>query len=143
MTISSSRQGHGDLAVSFVLDPDSRLQTPRRSATIKRMALSSSLRCIGWSVAIALFLVTASAFAADANRGGQLALRWCASCHVTHPDQKSPVMEAPPFQTIARRPDFDIAKVALFLRNPHPKMPDMGLSRSATADIAAYVATLK
>jgi mono/diheme cytochrome c family protein len=88
-------------------------------------------------------LATAPTLAADANRGEQLALRWCAACHVVHADQKSAVIEAPPFETIARRPDFDVAKVASFLQNPHPKMPDMGLSRDATADIAAYIATLK
>jgi mono/diheme cytochrome c family protein len=92
---------------------------------------------------MALLLATNAAFAADAERGGQLARRWCASCHVVIPDQKSAVIEAPPFQTIARRPGFDAAKVTLFLRYPHPKMPDMGLSRDATEDLAAYIATLK
>jgi mono/diheme cytochrome c family protein len=107
------------------------------------MEPSFSLRCVRYSVAIALLLATTAAFAADAERGGQLAHRWCASCHVVRPDQKSAVIEAPPFQTIARRPGFDAAKVASFLLNPHPKMPDMGLSRDATEDIAAYIATLK
>jgi hypothetical protein len=31
----------------------------------------------------------------------------------------------------------------LFLLDPHPKMPDMGLSRSDAADLASYIATLK
>jgi hypothetical protein len=51
--------------------------------------------------------------------------------------------QAPPFATIAKIPDFDAAKIALFLLAPHPKMPDMGLSRSEAADLAAYIATLK
>jgi len=38
---------------------------------------------------------------------------------------------------------FDAAKIALFLLDPHPKMPDMGLSRSDAADLAAYIAALK
>jgi mono/diheme cytochrome c family protein len=107
------------------------------------MTFSLSLRGIGYSLAIALNLATASAFAADASRGEQLARRWCASCHVVHSDQKSAVIEAPPFETIAHRPDFDTATVAMFLQDPHPKMPDMGLSRDAAADLAAYIATLK
>jgi len=49
----------------------------------------------------------------------------------------------PPFASIAKRPDFGTAKIALFLLNPHPKMPDMGLSRTEAADLAAYIATLK
>jgi hypothetical protein len=35
------------------------------------------------------------------------------------------------------------AKIAFFLLELHPKMPDMGLSRREAADLAAYIATLK
>jgi hypothetical protein len=41
------------------------------------------------------------------------------------------------------RPDFDAAKIAAFLLEPHPKMPNMSLSRTEAADLAAYIATLK
>jgi hypothetical protein len=44
---------------------------------------------------------------------------------------------------LQRKPDFDAAKIALFLLDPHPKMPDMGLSRKEAADLAAYIATAK
>jgi hypothetical protein len=44
---------------------------------------------------------------------------------------------------IAKKPNFDAAQVALFLLLPHPRMPDMGLSRSEAADLAAYIATQK
>jgi mono/diheme cytochrome c family protein len=107
------------------------------------MTFSFPLRCIGYSLTIVLNLAAVSAFAADANRGEELARRWCASCHVVHSDQKSAVIEAPPFATIARRPDFNAATIAMFLLDPHPKMPDMGLSRDAAADLAAYIGTLK
>jgi hypothetical protein len=54
------------------------------------------------------------------------------------------LQRAPPFPSIAKKPDFDAAKIALFLPDPHPKkMPDMGLSRKEAADLAAYIATLK
>jgi hypothetical protein len=29
------------------------------------------------------------------------------------------------------------------LLDPHPKMPDMGLTRSEAADLAAYIASLR
>jgi len=51
--------------------------------------------------------------------------------------------QAPPFASIAKEPNFDAGKIALFLLDPHPKMPDMGLSRSDAADLAAYIASLK
>jgi hypothetical protein len=48
-----------------------------------------------------------------------------------------------PFTTIAAKPDFDAAKLAYFLLDPHPKMPNMQLSRTEAADLAAYIASLK
>ncbi|MBR1280311.1 hypothetical protein [Bradyrhizobium sp. AUGA SZCCT0283] len=54
----------------------------------------------------------------------------------TIPRQKAST-EAPPFSALAKRPGFDKAKVAFFLLDPHPKMPNMQLSRAEVADIAA------
>jgi hypothetical protein len=53
------------------------------------------------------------------------------------------LVSAPPFATVANRSDFDAAKIALFLLDPHPKMPTMGLSQTEAADLAAYIGTLK
>ncbi len=89
-------------------------------------------------------LATTPAFAADAYNGETLAHRWCAACHVVSATQHSAATDqAPPFATIAKIPGFDAAKVALFLLAPHPKMPDMELSRIEAGDLAAYIATLK
>ena len=35
------------------------------------------------------------------------------------------------------------ARLTFFLLDPHPKMPDMALSRAEAADLAAYIATLR
>ena len=88
-------------------------------------------------------LGSAAAFAADANNGERIARRWCAPCHVVASNQRGPTGEAPPFATVAAKPDFDAAKLAFFLLNPHPNMPDMSLSRTEAADLAAYIASLK
>jgi len=100
-----------------------------------------------WSAtAVAGFVLVASgiaakqtAAAADATNGKALAQRWCVSCHVISPDQKSATTDAPPFSAIAAKPDFDASKLAFFLLDPHPKMPNFGLSREAAADLAAYI----
>jgi mono/diheme cytochrome c family protein len=92
---------------------------------------------------IAFAGMISSAQAADSRNGESLARRWCASCHIVASDQRGPASEAPPFATVAKRPDFDAHKLAFFLLNPHPKMPDMGLSRGAADDIAAYIGSLK
>jgi mono/diheme cytochrome c family protein len=76
--------------------------------------------------------------AADADNGERLARRWCAFCHVVAPDQRR-AAEGPPFSEIARKPGLNAAQLALFLLAPHPKMPDMGLSRGEAADLAEYI----
>jgi mono/diheme cytochrome c family protein len=91
---------------------------------------------------LAAATVAPPAFAADAYNGGQLARRWCAPCHVVASDQREVTGEAPPFATVAKRPNFDAARLAFFLLDPHPKMPDMSLTRFEAGDLAAYVATL-
>jgi len=79
---------------------------------------------------------------ADVGHGEQLARRWCASCHVVAADQRQASADAPAFAAIARRPDFDAARLAFFLLEPHPIMPNMGLTRLEAADLAAYIASL-
>ncbi len=93
--------------------------------------------------AIALVLSTATCFSADAGHGRDLAKRWCAACHVVSPDQQSANADAPPFATIAQYPNFDPKRLAYFLLEPHPKMPQMALGRAAADDIAAYIQTLR
>ena len=89
-----------------------------------------------------LTLVPVGALAADAEHGETLARRWCASCHVVAPDQTRGADSVPTFASIARRPGFSADRVALFLIDPHPKMPDMQLGRGEAADLGAYIAGL-
>ena len=103
-------------------------------------AANLNSRLIGCCLAITI--IAQPVLAADARNGEQLARRWCEPCHVVAPDQREVTGEAPPFASIARRPDFDAARIATFLLDPHPKMPDMSLTRSEAADLASYIATL-
>ncbi len=82
------------------------------------------------------------AHAADADHGELVAKRWCAACHIVAADQKQGADNVPSFASVARRPDFDAAKLAFFLLDPHPKMPNMALTRREAEDIAAYIARL-
>lgn len=104
-------------------------------------------------VAAALGLTASAAFAqtgsrpgvpaaADPARGADIAQRWCAACHVTAADQTQPTGEATPFPAIARRDSFDAGALSLFLLDPHPRMPDMNLTRAEAADLAAYIKSL-
>jgi mono/diheme cytochrome c family protein len=92
---------------------------------------------------IALGLHMQSGLAADAAHGQQLALRWCAGCHAVTPEAGRVADLPPSFANVAGRPDFDANRLAFFLLNPHPVMPNMGLSRSEATDLAAYIASLR
>jgi len=89
---------------------------------------------------ISLVIGVAPAVAADADNGERLAQRWCASCHVVASDQRQASADAPPFATIAKMPGFSAHRVAFFLLEPHPKMPNMALSRRDAEDLALYIA---
>jgi mono/diheme cytochrome c family protein len=81
--------------------------------------------------------------AADADHGGVLAKRWCATCHVVDSGQTQASADVPTFATIAHTANFTPEKVAFFLLDPHPKMPSFPLSRTEAADIAAYIDSLR
>jgi mono/diheme cytochrome c family protein len=93
---------------------------------------------------LAVALLPQPGNAADADNGSRIARRWCEACHVVAPSQRrASTDQAPPFATIARKPGFTSAKIALFLLDPHPKMPDMSLTRTEAADLAAFIGSLK
>jgi mono/diheme cytochrome c family protein len=90
--------------------------------------------------AVALVLNAYESRAADAANGEKLARLWCASCHVVAPDQQRANADAPPFASIGKKPGFSADQFAVFLLEPHPKMPNMELSRFEAGDLAAYIA---
>ena len=83
---------------------------------------------------------SASALVADVAQGEKIARRWCAACHVVSSDQKQASADVAPFADAARHKTN--AELAAFLTDPHPKMPDMSLTREEIADVVAYMRTL-
>ncbi len=102
----------------------------------------SSRHCV-LVVAGMVGLILSPAMAADPDRGAELAKRWCATCHVVDSGQKQGSADVPPFAAIANKTDFNAEKLAFFLLDPHPKMPNFPLSRNEAGDIAAFIATLR
>ncbi|WFU75331.1 cytochrome c [Bradyrhizobium sp. CB2312] len=94
-------------------------------------------------VVVASSLGASSALAADAGHGADLAKRWCASCHLVGNGQAQASADVPSFASVARRPDFSPERLAFFLLDPHPKMPNFPLSRTEAGDIAAYIGSLR
>ncbi|MBW7970005.1 cytochrome c [Bradyrhizobium sp. BR 10289] len=101
------------------------------------------LRRMCLMLAVASSPGSSSAFAADASHGADLAKRWCASCHVVASGQAQASADVPSFASVARRPDFSPERLAFFLLDPHPKMPNFPLSRTEASDIAAYIGSLR
>jgi hypothetical protein len=56
---------------------------------------------------LAASLAATPSFAADPDQGETLARRWCTGCHLVATDQKAATTDAPPFASIARRPDCE------------------------------------
>ena len=100
------------------------------------------VRLVALACAIQL-LASQVAFAADADNGLRLAERWCASCHVVTRTQSKGADSTPTFASVAQRKDFSVEKLAFFLLDPHPIMPNMALTRTEAQDIAAYIARLR
>jgi mono/diheme cytochrome c family protein len=96
-------------------------------------------------IAIAAFLALSAAGPAlaappDAAHGEQIARRWCAACHIVAADQKQASADVPSFSDIGKRKtDGDLTS---FLTDPHPKMPNMNLSRQEIGDLTAYIRSL-
>ena len=104
------------------------------------------------ALALTLWLLPQAAMAQDAekkipradpDKDAALAQRWCASCHVVSKDQTKAIDGTRSFAAIAQSPDFNVDKLAFFLLDPHPVMPNMTLSRDEARDLAAYIATQK
>jgi mono/diheme cytochrome c family protein len=81
--------------------------------------------------------------AADAAAGARVAAQWCANCHVVAEGQAAGADPAPSLVALMRDPAWDDAALARAIADPHPRMPDPGLTRAQIADVVAYLATLR
>ena len=117
-----------------------------RSVYLLQVWVAGSGSCLRmmrlWFLSSVATVGCSAGLAADANLGAQLARQWCAPCHVIAANQQTPTGEASPFAEIARRPNFNADRLAFFLLDPHPKMPDMSLTRAEAANLAAYIGSL-
>ena len=80
----------------------------------------------------------------NVGKGQALARAVCADCHLVEPgDESGPKMKALAFQEIAYAPSTTEMSLRAFLRTPHRDMPDLVLRKNDTADIIAYILSLK
>jgi mono/diheme cytochrome c family protein len=77
--------------------------------------------------------------------GRTFARQVCSPCHVVTPDRNLPRMLdiAPDFQAIANTSGMTATALRAFLTTSHPKMPNLILSSEQSADVIAYILSLK
>src|SRR5215469_12563022 len=97
----------------------------------------------GFAVPLVASLVLCSTAGADALRGFTLSQRWCSGCHAVRPAQTSPNPAAPTFREIANEASVTDYSLRVFLRTPHPTMPNFILDADDLDDITSYVLSLK
>lgn len=102
------------------------------------------MRFLVWLMFVVITGLPARGIAAgDAERGQDIAERWCAACHLVSPAQDRASADVPSFMSIAERSEGDLGWLRAFLADPHPRMPDMSLTRQEIQDLVAYVERLE
>lgn len=88
--------------------------------------------------------VGAETFPGDAAEGRALARRVCSQCHFVEKGQSAGrATGAPAFQAVASRPSTTALSLRVFLRTPHPSMPNLMLAEAEADDVIAHILSLK
>lgn len=94
--------------------------------------------------AFLVLMLPGIAAAQDAERGHQLAQRWCAGCHTV---ERSPAAAradgVPTFPAIAAMPDVSPDRLRAAMNPVHGRMPDLALGKRDQDDLAAYILSLR
>ena len=101
----------------------------------------------GLICSFALIAISGPSFGQDisgsAESGGQIAERWCSTCHLVSERQEQATPDVPSFMSIAGRSPETIGALAGFLKDQHPPMPDLSLTREEIRDLLAYIESLR
>ncbi|MBP2227979.1 mono/diheme cytochrome c family protein [Azospirillum agricola] len=95
-------------------------------------------------IAVALLLASPgvqAAATADPAVGRRIVERWCSSCHVSGA-QGGGTDAAPTLDSIAKDRGRGPDRIRGWLADPHPPMPNMGLTRGEIDAVVAYLESL-
>jgi mono/diheme cytochrome c family protein len=80
----------------------------------------------------------------DAAAGHATADRLCSECHAIEKGQEiSPHMQAPTFTAVANAPGRTATSLRVWFQSPHRSMPDYIIGEKESADLIAYIFSLK
>jgi len=119
---------------------NTRMLPPQQQGPGMRVQTVLATAWLGLAVVLAC---SGTADAGDPSRGRALSQGWCAECHGVLPDEGSHNAEAPRFVDIAAEPSVTEYSIRVFLRTPHPTMPNFVLKPDDIEDIASYIVSLK
>lgn len=80
---------------------------------------------------------------ADKVAAGQdFSQRWCTGCHIVGPETAGGTV-GPSFMDIAAKPGETEQTLSRWMVDPHPPMPDLDVKPEDSANVAAYILSLK
>lgn len=104
------------------------------------MALRNRRLSLCFAAILGLAISSTSGFAAgDGIEGREVAVRWCAVCHLVTEDQAAGTVDAPPFTEVREKHQGNLDFLEGFLTQSHPNMPDMNLSTLEIRNLIAFI----
>jgi len=99
-----------------------------------KFVLVGALNALAWA-----------AGAQDVEAGRVFAREVCSPCHGVAADEVSPrtLPIAPDFKAIANTSTTTAISLRVFLTTSHPKMPNLILTQQQSADVIAYILSLR
>jgi cytochrome c len=95
------------------------------------------------TIVLAIALTGVETAKADQSRGRVLAEQRCSQCHGVKRGEKSRNIAAPSFTDVADEPSLTEYTLRIFLRTPHPTMPNLIIKPDEMDDIVSYIVSLK
>ena len=96
------------------------------------------------AIAIAIAIATVGSAHADPARGAMITAQICARCHAVRPGlTSSPQADAPPFATIAAKPEMNIFTLMSYLRTPHWTSANLSLKADDIEAVSSYIMSLQ
>jgi mono/diheme cytochrome c family protein len=109
------------------------------------MLMRQARRAVALPAALAAAVFSAEAQQGDIAAGHAFAREACKACHEVEAREPSPRMIeiGPAFRDIANTPGMTATALRVFLTSSHPKMPNLILTPEETADVTAYILSLR
>jgi mono/diheme cytochrome c family protein len=102
-------------------------------------------RRVTLAAVLAVTAVNARAQDGAVAAGRAFAHEACNACHVVEANQRAPrrIVIGPAFRKIANTRGITATALRVFLTTSHPKMPNLILTPEETADVIAYILSLR